>query len=161
MAIISAVRRVIWRGTANPKVTTNNPVLEAVRRMKQVGQEQKKARVPSSVGNLEILEREYKQGRTGFFSCCDATSMKGDDLIVDTGCTDHVMRERAVFTSFESWNEGTTVENPNGTLSRIEGKGSGSGYQGLPRCCEKLHFAQCAVCAELQCELDDCELSCG
>ena len=59
--------------------------------------------------------------------------MKGDDLIVDTECiTDHVMRERGVFTSFESWNEGTTVENTNGTLSRIEGKGSGSGDQGLP-----------------------------
>ena len=39
--------------------------------------------------------------------------MKGDDLIVVT-----------VFSSYESWNEGTTVENPNGTLSRIEGKGS-------------------------------------
>ena len=68
--------------------------------------------------------RECKQGRTGFFSCCAATSMKGDDLIVDTGCTDHVVRDKAVFSSFESSNEGTTVENPNGTLSRIEGKGS-------------------------------------
>ena len=50
--------------------------------------------------------------------------MKGDDLIVYTGCTDHVVRDRAVFSSFESWNEGTTVENPHGTLTMIEGKGS-------------------------------------
>ena len=50
--------------------------------------------------------------------------MKGDDLIVDTGFTDHVVRDRAVVSIFESWNEGTTVENPNGTLSRIAGKGS-------------------------------------
>ena len=68
--------------------------------------------------------RECKQGTTGFFSCCVATTMKGDDLIVETGCTDHVVRDRAVFSSFESWNEWTTVENPNSTLSRIEGKGS-------------------------------------
>ncbi|XP_063720043.1 uncharacterized protein LOC134846590 [Symsagittifera roscoffensis] len=50
--------------------------------------------------------------------------MKGEDLLVDTGCTDHVVRDRAVFSSFESWNEGTTVESPNGTLSRVQGKGS-------------------------------------
>ena len=68
--------------------------------------------------------RECKQGRTGFFCCCAATSMKGGDLFVETRCTDHVGRDRSVFSSFESWNEGTTVENPNGTLSRTEGKGS-------------------------------------
>ena len=68
--------------------------------------------------------RECKQWRTGFFSCCATTSMKGDNLIVDTVCNDHVVRDRAVVSSFESWIEGTTVENPNGTLSRIEGKGS-------------------------------------
>ena len=67
--------------------------------------------------------RESKQGRTWFFSCCAATSMKGDDLIVDAGCTDYVVRDRAVFSSFEGWNEGITVQNLNGTLSRIEGKG--------------------------------------
>ena len=50
--------------------------------------------------------------------------MKGDGLIVVTGCTAHVVRDRAVFSSFESWNEGTTVKNPNGTLSRVEGKRS-------------------------------------
>ena len=42
----------------------------------------------------------FKCGRTGFFSCCAATSMKGDNHIVDTGCTDHVVRGRAVFSSF-------------------------------------------------------------
>ena len=68
--------------------------------------------------------RECKQGRTGFYSYCAATSMKGDDLVVDTGCNDYVVRDRAVFSSFKSWNEGTTVENPNGTLSPIEGKES-------------------------------------
>ena len=68
--------------------------------------------------------RECMQGRTVFFSCCAATSMKGDDLIADTGCTDNVVRDRTVFSSFESWNEGTTAENTNGTLSRTEGKGS-------------------------------------
>ena len=50
--------------------------------------------------------------------------MKGDDLIVDTGCTDHAVRDRALFSSFESWMEGTTVENPNCTLSMTEGKGT-------------------------------------
>ena len=75
-------------------------------------------------GQRGHFAKESKQGRTGFFSCCAATSMKGDDLTVDTGCTDHVVLDMAVFSSFESWNEGTTVENPNGTLSRIEGKRS-------------------------------------
>ena len=42
--------------------------------------------------------------------------MKGYDLIVDTGCTDHVVRDRAVFSSFESWNEGTTMKKPSCTL---------------------------------------------
>ena len=32
------------------------------------------------------------------------------------------MRDKAVFSSFENWNEGTTVENPNGLLSKIERK---------------------------------------
>ena len=75
-------------------------------------------------GQSGHFARECKQGRTGFFSCCAATSMKGDNLIVHMGCTNHVVRDRAFFSSFESWNKGTTVENPNGTLSRIEGKGS-------------------------------------
>ncbi|XP_063717937.1 uncharacterized protein LOC134845037 [Symsagittifera roscoffensis] len=48
--------------------------------------------------------RKSQQGRTVFFSCCAANSMKGDDLIVDTGCTDHLVQERADFSSFESWN---------------------------------------------------------
>ena len=50
--------------------------------------------------------------------------MKGDDLIVYKGCTDYVERDRAVFSSFESWNESTTVEKQNGTLLKIEGTGS-------------------------------------
>ena len=75
MAAMCAVRGVIWRGTANPKVTAGNPVLEAVGQTKQVGQEQR---------SKEHFARECKQGRTGFFSCCAATSMKGDGLIVDT-----------------------------------------------------------------------------
>ena len=62
--------------------------------------------------------RECKQGREWFFSCSATTSVKGDDLIVDMGCTDHVVRDRAVFSSYESGSEGTTVESPNGTLSR-------------------------------------------
>ena len=69
--------------------------------------------------------RDCKQGRTGFFSCSAATSLKGDALIRDTECKDHVVRDRAFFSSFESWTEETTVDNSNGTLSRIEGKGSG------------------------------------
>ena len=64
-------------------------------------------------GQPRHFARECKQGRTGFFSCCAATSMKGD-----------VVRDKAVFSSFESWNKGTTVKNPSGTLSRNEGKGS-------------------------------------
>ena len=44
--------------------------------------------------------KECRQGRTGFFSCFAVTSMKGDDLIVDTGCTDHVVRVGAVNSFF-------------------------------------------------------------
>ena len=75
-------------------------------------------------GQQGHFARDCKQAKTGFFSCCATTSMKGDDLIVDTGCTDHVVRDKAVFSSFEKWDEGTTVENPNGTISKIEGIGS-------------------------------------
>ena len=50
--------------------------------------------------------------------------MKGDDLIAHMECTDHMVRDRAVFSSSESWNEGISVENPNDTPLRIEGKGS-------------------------------------
>ena len=41
-----------------------------------------------------------------------------------TGCNDYAVRDRPVFSSFKSWSEGTTVENPSGPLSWIEGKGS-------------------------------------
>ena len=46
--------------------------------------------------------RECEQGMTELFSCCAATSMKGDDLIVDKVCTDCLVRERSVYSSFES-----------------------------------------------------------
>ena len=46
-------------------------------------------------------------------------SMKGDEFIIDKCGTDHMLRYRAVFSSFESWNERKTVENPKGTLLGI------------------------------------------
>ena len=62
MVAICAVRRVIWRGTASPKVTVDNPVLEAVGRMKRVGPEHR-SKDASSVGNLNILEGSASRGR--------------------------------------------------------------------------------------------------
>ena len=55
---------------------------------------------------------ERKQRRTGFISCSATTSNKGDNL------TDHVVRDRAVFSSFEMWNEGSLGRNSNGMLSK-------------------------------------------
>ena len=86
-------------------------------------------------GRSGHFARLSKQGKTGFFSCYAAFSMKGDDLIVDTGCTDHVVRDTTVFSSFESWNEGTTVDCGEPQLHAVEDRGqriSGSGDQGLP-----------------------------
>ena len=62
MAAMCEVRRVIWRGTANPKVTADNPVLEAVGGTKQVGQEQRSMGA-SSVGSLDLLQGSASRGR--------------------------------------------------------------------------------------------------
>ena len=118
-----ALRRFIWRRTANPQVTADNPVLEAVGSNEAIGPGAKKQEC-FKCGQHGLYARESEQGKTVFFSCCAATLMKGDDLIVDKGCTDYVERDKAVFSSFESWNEATTVEKQNGTLLKIEGKGS-------------------------------------
>ena len=58
---------------------------------------------------------------TRFFPYCATTSRKEYDLFVDTECTAHVLRDRTVFSSFESWNE---AKNTIGALSRIESKSS-------------------------------------
>ena len=64
MAAMCAVRRVIWRGTANPKVTADNPVLEAMGRTERVGQEQR-SKGASSVGNMDILQGSASMGGQG------------------------------------------------------------------------------------------------
>ena len=48
--------------------------------------------------------------------------MKPDDLIRDTGLTNHVVRDRAVVSSFESWKEGTSVKNPTASCQRFRVK---------------------------------------
>ena len=58
---ICAVKRVRWRGTANPEVTEDNPVLEAVNRTKQVGQEQR-SKDASSVDKLDIMQGSASRG---------------------------------------------------------------------------------------------------
>ena len=50
-------------------------------------------------GQPEHFAKECTQGRTGSFSCCAITSFKQDDLIVNTGCTDHVVRNNLIFSS--------------------------------------------------------------
>ena len=45
------------------------------------------------------------------------------------------------------------------TIKDLGQRISGSGDQRLWWCCEELHFSQCAVCAKLQCEFEECELS--
>ena len=64
VAAMCAVRRVIRRGTAKPKVTADNPGLETVGRTKQVGQEQRR-KGASSVGNLNILHGSASRGGQG------------------------------------------------------------------------------------------------
>ena len=47
-----------------------------------------------------------------------------DHLIVDTGCSDHMAREKTAFTGFETWHRRTTVANIIGALPRIADRGS-------------------------------------
>ena len=61
MAAMCAVRRVIWRGTENPKATADNPVLEAMGRTKQRDQEQS-SKGALSVSNLDILQGSASRG---------------------------------------------------------------------------------------------------
>ena len=113
VAAMCAVRRVIWRGNANPKVTLDNSVLEAVGRTKQGFHHQR------SKGGQPGLFRKGVQG--------------GEDMVLHLLCYNFNEEKRphcgygmhwSCGANFESWNEGTNVEKPNGTLSRVEGKGS-------------------------------------
>ena len=65
MAAMRAGRSVIWRGSANPEVTVDNLVLEAVGRTKQVDQDQR-SKGASSVGNLDILQGNLNRERQGY-----------------------------------------------------------------------------------------------
>ena len=64
VAAMCAVRRVIWRGTANPKVKVDNPVLKALVRTKHVDQEQR-SKGASRVGNLDIMQASASRGGQG------------------------------------------------------------------------------------------------
>ena len=64
MATMCAVRRVIWRGAANPKLTADNAVLEAVSRTRQVGKEPR-TKGASCVGNLDVLQGSASRGGHG------------------------------------------------------------------------------------------------
>ena len=43
-------------------------------------------------------------------------------FVVDSGCTDHVVYDRSLFTTFEASNTGEGVVNPNGSLADVKGK---------------------------------------
>ena len=75
-------------------------------------------------GQPEHFARECKQGGRGSSVAVPQYPQCGRESTVDTGCTDHMVRDRTVFCVFESWSEGKTLQNPNGMLSRIEGRGS-------------------------------------
>ena len=45
-------------------------------------------------------------------------------FVVDSGCTDHVVYDRSLFTTFEASNTGEGVVNPNGSLADVKGKGT-------------------------------------
>ena len=82
--------------------------------------------------------------KTWFFSCFATTSKKGDEFIVDTGCTDHVMPNSVVFSSFESWSEELILEKFNGMRSRIQVEVKFRDCQS--GCCEEiLFFTTCCL----------------
>ena len=43
---------------------------------------------------------------------------------MDSGCTDHVVYDRSLFTTLEASNTGEGVVNPNGSLADVKGKGT-------------------------------------
>ena len=115
------VRRVIWRGTANPKLTADNPVLELVGRTKQVGQEQR-SKGASSVVNLDILQGSASRGGQGSSVVVLLQSRKTTLLWIRVAL---IMRcaTRLSFLALRAGTKGQ-LRRPPFTLSRIKGKWS-------------------------------------
>ena len=81
-------------------------------RCKKKGHYQRDCKEPESSGSAKT----FSASRTGW--------KLESSFVVDSGCTDHVVNDRSLFTTFEATNIGEGVVNPNGSLADVKGKGT-------------------------------------
>ena len=77
---------------------------------------------------------------------------------MDSGCTDHVVYDRSLLTTFEAFNTGEGVVNPNTSLADVKGKDTAEAFitdvNGIERL-YKLHDV--FLRPKLQGEIDKCQ----
>ena len=81
-------------------------------RCKKKGHYQRDFKEPGSSG----IAKTFSASKTGW--------KLESSFVVESGCTDHVVYDRSLFTTFETSNTGEGVVNPNGSLAEVKGKGT-------------------------------------
>ena len=71
----------------------------------------------------DCKERESSSSAKTFSASRSGWKLESSS-VVDSGCTDHVVYDRSLPTTFEASNTGEGVVNPNGSLADVKGKGT-------------------------------------